>query len=42
MTNQPPPLTGVNAWRGDPLLIQIAERFSDPVRKDLERLAASC
>ena len=36
--NQPPPLTGGNAWRGDPLLIQLAERFSDPVRKDLDGL----
>ncbi len=36
--NQPPPLTGGNAWRGDPLLIQLAERFSDPVRKDLDAL----
>ncbi|OHV88269.1 DNA alkylation response protein [Mesorhizobium sp. ORS 3428] len=36
--NQPPPLTGGNAWRGDPLLIQLGERFSDPVRKDLDGL----
>jgi putative acyl-CoA dehydrogenase len=36
--NQPPPLTGGNAWRGDPLLIQIAERFSEAVRKDLDGL----
>ncbi|SFO75693.1 putative acyl-CoA dehydrogenase [Mesorhizobium sp. NFR06] len=36
--NQPPPLAGGNAWRGDPLLIQLAERFSDPVRKDLDAL----
>lgn len=36
--NQPPPLTGGNAWRGDPLLIQLAERFSDPVRKELDGL----
>ncbi|MDG4897777.1 DNA alkylation response protein [Mesorhizobium sp. WSM4976] len=36
--NQSPPLTGGNAWRGDPLLIQLAERFSDPVRKDLDGL----
>ncbi|MBE1207091.1 acyl-CoA dehydrogenase family protein [Aminobacter carboxidus] len=36
--NQPPPLTGSNAWRGDPLLIQIAESFSDPVRRDLDGL----
>ena len=38
VTNQPPPLTGGNAWRGDPLLIQLAEDFSDPVRKDLDGL----
>ena len=37
VTNQPPPLTGGNAWRGDPLLIQLAERFSDPVRRELHR-----
>ena len=36
--NQPPPLTGSNAWRGDPLLIQIAENFSEPVRRDLNGL----
>ncbi|MBU0582802.1 MAG: DNA alkylation response protein [Alphaproteobacteria bacterium] len=38
VTNQPPPLTGSNAWRGDPLLIQIAEEFTAPVRKDLDGL----
>jgi putative acyl-CoA dehydrogenase len=38
VTNQPPPIYGMNAWRGDPLLIQIAENFSDPVRKDLDTL----
>ena len=38
VTNQPPPLTGGNAWRGDPLLIQLGERFSEPVRKDLDSL----
>lgn len=36
--NQPPPLTGSNAWRGDPLLVQLAEHFSEPVRKDLDGL----
>ncbi|TPI15254.1 DNA alkylation response protein [Mesorhizobium sp. B4-1-3] len=36
--NQPPPLAGGNAWRGDPLLIQLAERFSEAVRKDLDGL----
>ncbi len=38
VTNQPPPIAGGNAWRGDPLLIQIAEDFSAPVRKDLDNL----
>jgi putative acyl-CoA dehydrogenase len=38
VTNQPPPISGGNAWRGDPLLIQIAEDFSAPVRKDLDNL----
>ena len=38
VTNQPPPLTGGNAWRGDPLLVQLAADFSDPVRKDLDAL----
>ncbi|MGD9912819.1 MAG: acyl-CoA dehydrogenase family protein [Rhizobiaceae bacterium] len=34
--NQPPPLTGANAWRGDPLLVQLSDNFSAPVKKDLE------
>ena len=38
VTNQPPPISGGNAWRGDPLLIQIAEDFSAPVRKDLDNI----
>jgi putative acyl-CoA dehydrogenase len=38
VTNQPPPLSGSNAWRGDPLLVQFAEDFSDAVRKDLDTL----
>ncbi len=38
VTNQTPPITGGNAWRGDPLLIQIAEDFAAPVRKDLDNL----
>ncbi|MGN6464314.1 MAG: acyl-CoA dehydrogenase family protein [Rhizobiaceae bacterium] len=38
VTNQSPPLTGSNAWRGDPLLIQLAEEFSEPVRHDLDTL----
>ena len=37
VTNQPPPLTGSNAWRGDPLLVQLAETFSAEVRKDLDQ-----
>ncbi|MDN2564738.1 acyl-CoA dehydrogenase family protein [Aquibium sp. A9E412] len=36
--NQPPPMTGTNAWRGDPLLVQLAEDFADPVRRDLDAL----
>ncbi len=36
--NQPPPIAGGNAWRGDPLLVQLAEAFSDPVRKELDGL----
>ena len=36
VTNQPPPLAGTNAWRGDPLLVQLAETFSAEVRKDLD------
>lgn len=38
VTNQPPPITGTNAWRSDPLLMQAGERFSDPVRKELDTL----
>lgn len=38
VTNQSPPLTGSNAWRGDPLLVQLAEDFSEPVRKELDGL----
>ncbi|MBN9070882.1 MAG: acyl-CoA dehydrogenase family protein [Rhizobiales bacterium] len=36
--NQTPPLTGTNAWRGDPLLGQIGENFSTPLRRDLDML----
>ncbi len=36
--NQSPPLAGTNAWRADPLLVQVAESFAEPVRKDLDRL----
>src|SRR6185312_9519734 len=38
VANQSPPLAGSNAWRGDPLLIQLAEDFSEPVRHDLDTL----
>ena len=38
VTNQPPPLSGGNAWRSDPLLIQLTEAFSEPVRKELDGL----
>jgi putative acyl-CoA dehydrogenase len=38
VTNQPPPLSGSNAWRGDPLLVQLAEFFSAAVKKDLDTL----
>jgi putative acyl-CoA dehydrogenase len=38
VANQSPPLTGSNAWRGDPLLVQLAEEFSESVRKDLDGL----
>jgi putative acyl-CoA dehydrogenase len=36
--NQSPPLSGTNAWRSDPLLVQIAESFSEPVRGELDQL----
>ncbi len=36
VTNQAPPLTGTNAWRGDPLLVQLAEDFSETVRRELD------
>ena len=38
VTNQSPPLTGGNAWRSDPLLVQITEPFAEPVRKELDML----
>ncbi|MCV0396432.1 MAG: acyl-CoA dehydrogenase family protein [Rhizobiaceae bacterium] len=37
VTNQPPPLAGGNAWRGDPLLEQICEGLSESVRRDLDQ-----
>ncbi|GHD09066.1 DNA alkylation response protein [Tianweitania populi] len=36
--NQPPIFSGGNAWRGDPLLVQIAEDFSEPVRHELDQV----
>jgi putative acyl-CoA dehydrogenase len=36
--NQSPPLAGTNAWRSDPLLMQLSEDFAEPVRKELEQL----
>jgi putative acyl-CoA dehydrogenase len=38
VNNQPPPMTGGNAWRSDPLLVQIAESLSVPVRSELDQL----
>ena len=38
VTNQSLPLTGTSAWRTDPLLVQLADEFSDAVRKDLDQL----
>jgi len=38
VTNQSPPMTGGNAWRADPVLVQLAEDFSEPVRQDLNTL----
>jgi putative acyl-CoA dehydrogenase len=34
--NQPPPFVGGNAFRADPLLVQLAEDFSADARKDLD------
>lgn len=36
IANQPPPLAGTNAWRGDPLLAQITEDFPQPLRRELD------
>jgi putative acyl-CoA dehydrogenase len=38
VTNQTPPIAGTNAWRSDPLLMQLGENFSDVARKDLDLL----
>ncbi|MAW87649.1 MAG: DNA alkylation response protein [Phyllobacteriaceae bacterium] len=36
--NQSPPFAGGNAWRSDPLLVQITEHFPAEVRNDLDQL----
>ncbi len=36
--NQSPPLAGTSAWRADPLLVQLAETYSEPVRRELDQL----
>src|SRR5690606_8458189 len=36
--NQPPLLTGANAYRSDPLLIQLSEAMPDPVRQELDAI----
>ncbi|WEX11721.1 acyl-CoA dehydrogenase family protein [Chelativorans sp. AA-79] len=36
--NQSPPMSGTNAWRSDPLLVQLGDGFTEPVRKDLEQI----
>ena len=38
VTNQSPPYSGGNAWRGDPLLVQLTAHLSDPVRRDIDQL----
>lgn len=38
VTNQTPPMTGGNAWRGDPLLVQLANGISEPIRRELDGL----
>ncbi|UGY08375.1 acyl-CoA dehydrogenase family protein [Phyllobacterium pellucidum] len=35
--NQTPPMSGLNAYLGDPLLMQITKRFPQEVRKELEQ-----
>ncbi|WP_200835037.1 acyl-CoA dehydrogenase family protein [Phyllobacterium salinisoli] len=37
VTNQTPPMTGANAYLGDPLLMQIAARFPKALHSDLEQ-----
>jgi len=38
VTNQTPPIAGTNAWRSDPLLMQLGEGLSEVARKDLDLL----
>ena len=38
VTNQSPPWTGGNAWRHDPLLVQLTEDFDPSVRKELDQI----
>jgi putative acyl-CoA dehydrogenase len=38
VTNQSPPLAGTSAWRADPLLVQLAESYSDAARKELDQI----
>lgn len=37
VTNQTPPMTGNNAYLGDPLLMQIAAGFPKELHADLEQ-----
>ncbi len=37
VTNQPPAFTGGNAWRRDPLLVQITEGYSKEIRAELDQ-----
>ncbi len=37
VTNQTPPITGTNAYLGDPLLMQIAARFPKELHTELEQ-----
>jgi putative acyl-CoA dehydrogenase len=38
VANQSPPLSGGNAWRSDPLLVQISEIFPESVQRELDAL----
>lgn len=39
VSNQTPPISATNAWRADPLLMQLANDFSGQTRGELETLA---